>query len=211
MAELQVTAQPRTLTGRKVRQLRNQGIVPVVVYGKRVTAESLQVEERSLERVLHSGGMSQLVQVDVEGARTHNALIRSIQRHPVTHRLSHVDFYAVDMTEKQHVNVSIESTGRASGMAAGLIILQTLDHIEVEALPADIPAKITVDITPLTFERPITVADLPVIEGVRYLAEPEEQVFVMQATREEVEPEPTEVAGAEPEVVAKGKKEEEED
>jgi large subunit ribosomal protein L25 len=212
MAELKVAATPRTLTGRKVKQLRNQGLTPVVVYGKRVPSEVFQVEERSLERILHSGGMSQLVEVTVDGGRPLNALIRAIQRHPVTHRLTHVDFYAVDMTEKQHVNIPIESTGRASGMAGGLILLQVMDHIMVEALPADIPAKIIVDITPLTFERPITVADLPALSGVQYLAEAEDQIYTLQATREEVEPEPAEVTTAEPEVVAvRGRKDEDEE
>ena len=139
MADLQLTASPRTLTGRKVRQLRNRNLTPVVLYGKRVPSEALQVEERSLERVLHSGGMSRLVEVAVDGSRTHNALIRNIQRHPVSHRLSHADFYAVDMSEKQQVSVVVEATGKPEGLAGGLIILQVMDHVEIEALPADIP------------------------------------------------------------------------
>ena len=210
MADLQLTASPRTLTGRKVRQLRNRNLIPVVLYGKRVPSEALQVEERSLERVLHSGGMSRLVEVAVDGSRTHNALIRNIQRHPVSHRLSHADFYAVDMSEKQQVSVVVEATGKPEGLAGGLIILQVMDHVEIEALPADIPAKIVVDITPMTLERPITVADLPAIAGVSYRAEPEEHLFTLSVTRAEVEAEAA--AAAEPEVVgAKGKKEEEEE
>jgi large subunit ribosomal protein L25 len=171
----------------------------------------LQIDERSLERVLHSGGTTRLVEVAVNGGRPLNALIRDVQRHPVTHRLTHVDFYAVDMTEKQHVSVPIESTGRASGLSSGLIVLQVMDHVTVEALPADIPARIEVDITPLTLERPITVADLPALSGVTYLAEAEENVFTLQATREEVE-EVAETTEAEPEVVGgKGKRDEEEE
>ncbi|MCB0185963.1 MAG: hypothetical protein KDE31_16955, partial [Caldilineaceae bacterium] len=99
MAELKLAAQPRTLMGRKVRQLRTQGLLPVVVYGKKQEeAASLQVETRSFERVLHAAGFSQLVTIDVDGGTTHNVLIRDIQRHPVTHTPIHVDFYAVDMT-----------------------------------------------------------------------------------------------------------------
>jgi large subunit ribosomal protein L25 len=211
MADLQLAAQPRSVTGRKVKQLRAQGQIPVVVYGKRINATSLQIDERSLERVLHSGGTTRLVEVAVNGGRPLNALIRDVQRHPVTHRLTHVDFYAVDMTEKQHVSVPIESTGRASGLSSGLIVLQVMDHVTVEALPADIPARIEVDITPLTLERPITVADLPALSGVTYLAEAEENVFTLQATREEVE-EVAETTEAEPEVVGgKGKRDEEEE
>jgi large subunit ribosomal protein L25 len=211
MADLQLAAQPRSVTGRKVKQLRAQGQIPVVIYGKRINAESLQIDERSLERVLHSGGTTRLVEVAVNGGRPLNALIRAVQRHPVSHRLTHVDFYAVDMREKQHVSIPIEATGRASGLSAGVIVLQVMDHVTVEALPADIPARIEVDITPLTLERPITVADLPVISGVDYVAESDETVFTLQTTREEVE-EVVEPVGAEPEVVSgRGKKEDEDE
>jgi large subunit ribosomal protein L25 len=211
MADLQVTAQPRSVTGRKVKQLRNQGIIPVIIYGKTTPATPLQVDERSLERLLHSGGLSRLVSLAVDGVQTHNALIRSVQRHPVSHRLEHVDFYAVNMSEKQHVSVPLEATGKASGLGAGVIVLQVMDHIEIEALPADIPAKVVVDITPLTLDRPITVADLPAMDGVSYLTDPDETLFSLSVTREEVEEAP-EPVDAEPEVVgAKGKREEEED
>lgn len=211
MADLQLSAQHRTMTGRKVKQLRNKGLIPVVVYGKTVSPEALQIEERSLERVLHSGGMSRLIELAVEDARTHNALIREVSRHPVSHKLQHVDFYAVNMSEKQHVSVPIESTGRASGLAAGLILLQVLDHITIEALPADIPANIEVDITPLTLDRPITVEDLPTLPGITFIEEPDTEVFILNMTREEVEPEPAEPTGAEPEVVGRGQHDEDEE
>jgi large subunit ribosomal protein L25 len=209
MSQLQVTAKPRTIIGRQVRQIRNQRAVPVVVYGKKTAPASLTVDERMLERVLRSGGLSRIVEVNVEGAEQHNVLIRDVQRHPVSHRLLHADFYAIDMTEKQHVNVPIVQTGKASGFSTGLLVLQDMDSIEIEALPSDIPLNITVDITPLTLEHPIRVADLPVLSGVTYKAEASEHVFTLVVTREEVEA-ATEGVAAEPEVVAaKGKKEEE--
>lgn len=188
MAELNLAAQPRELAGRKVRQLRSQGIIPVVVYGKaQKEAVSLQVAERSFERVLHSAGYSQLVKIDVEGGKTHNVLIRDIQRHPVTHRPLHVDFYAVDLTEKQQVNIPVQSTGKVEAMAVGLMVYQALDQITVEALPTDMPANIEVDITRLTTEEPITVADLPQLEGVEYINEADEAVFTLIVTRSEEE------------------------
>lgn len=211
MSQLQVTAQPRTMTGRKVRQLRRQGTVPVVIYGKKISAAHLQVEERSLERVLHSGGLSRIIEVNVEGAGQHNALVRGVHRHPVNHRLLHVDFYAIDMTEKQRVNVPIVSTGKPTTLAGGLLVLQDMDAMLIEAMPADIPLNITVDVTNLSLEHPIRISDLPVLNGVRYLAEADDHVFTMVVTREETEPVATEGGAAEPEVVSsKGKKDEEE-
>ncbi len=202
MSELKLSAQPRTLIGRKVRQLRRAGMVPATVYGKKTTAENLQVVERSLERVLQVAGFSQLVQVDVEGGSTHNVLIRAVHRHPVTHSFLHADFYAVDLTDKQQVQVPVHSTGKPTALAQGLIVLQALDHVTVEALPANIPTHIDVDITSLSLENPITVANLPVIEGVEYVNDVEDAVFTMIATRAaETEVADGAPAAAEPELV----------
>jgi large subunit ribosomal protein L25 len=211
MAELILSAQPRTITGRKVSQLRRQGLVPVVVYGQGNPPVSLQVPERQLELTLHHGGFSQLVRVQVEGGATHNVLIREVQRHPVSHHYLHADLYAVNMNEKQEVSVPVVGVGKPLALTTGLMVLQPLDIVEISALPADIPASIEVDITNLDLENPITVADLPVLSGVEYLNAPGEYIFSLIETREEVlEEEPVEEA-AEPEVVARGKQDEEED
>jgi len=209
MAELKLTAQPRTLVGRKVRQLRTKGLLPVVVYGKKQKdAASLQVETRSFERVLHTAGFSQLVTIDVDGGTTHNVLIRDIQRHPVTHTPIHVDFYAVDMTEKQQVAIPVYSTGKADALDTGLMVYQALDQVIVEALPADIPSSVEVDISELTLEQSILISDLPAIQGVTYINELEEAIFTLITTRgaveeEEEETELDEDTDAEPELVGR--------
>jgi large subunit ribosomal protein L25 len=211
MADLTLDAQPRTLTGRKVRQLRQQGLVPVVVYGNNQTPVNLQVSARNLESTLHRGGFSQLVQVNVQGGGVHNVLVREIQRHPVSHAYTHVDLYAVNMSEKQHTSVPVIGTGKPDAMVTGLTILQEMDVVEIEALPSDIPAQIEVDLAPLDLERPITVADLPKIAGIASLGEENEHVFILMQPRVvEIEETPTEVV-AEPEVVVRGKQEEEEE
>jgi len=211
MSELKLEAQPRTLTGRKVRQLRTQGLVPVVVYGNKQAPVNLQVTARNLENTLHHGGFSQLVQVDVKGGSVLNVLVREIQRHPVSHAYTHVDLYAVNMSEKQHTSVPVVGTGKPNAMVTGMMVLQERDVIDIEALPSDIPASIEVDLTELDLERPITLADLPKIAGVTYLGEEHEHVFVLMQPRvEEIQETPTEVS-AEPEVVARGKQDEEEE
>jgi large subunit ribosomal protein L25 len=211
MAELKLDAQPRTITGRKVGQLRAKGLVPVVVYGNNQAPVNLQVSARNLENVLHHGGFSQLVQVKVEGGSTHNVLVREIQRHPIRHTFTHVDLYAVNMAEKQHTSVPVVSTGRPNAMVTGFMVLQDKDMVDIEALPADIPASIEVDITELDLERPITLADFPQLAGITYLGEEHEHFFTLIQPRvEEIEEEPSEEL-AEPEVVARGKQEDEED
>lgn len=216
MAELKLAAQPRTLVGRKVRQLRTQGLLPVVVYGKKQQeAASLQVETRSFERVLHAAGFSQLVTIDVDGGSTHNVLIRDVQLHPVTHTPIHVDFYAVDMTEKQQVAIPVHSIGKVIAMEAGMMVYQALDQVTVEALPANIPSHIEVDITNLTTDVPVTVANLPQIEGVAYVNEPDVSIFTLMITRgaaqSEDEAEAAEDMGAEPELVSRGREDEDDE
>ena len=212
MAELKLDARPRTLIGRKVRQLRTQGLVPVVVYGKTQEPINLQVTVRGLDRALQHGGLSQLVEVNVEGGATHNILVREVQRDPVTKHYLHADFYAVNMLEMQEVSISVVSVNRPENVVAGLMIFQALDSVEIRALPADIPASIEVNISRLDLEHPITIADLPSIPGVEYLNDPEEHVFTMITTRVvEEEEEEVEEVSVEPEVVGKGKQEEEEE
>lgn len=210
MADLILDAQPRSLTGRKVRQLRREGLVPVVVYGNNQAPVNLQVSARNLELVLQHGGFSQLVEVTVEGGAKHNVLVREIQRHPVTHNFLHVDLYAVNMREKQRTSVPVVGTGRPTAMVGGLMVLQDKDTVEIEALPADIPASIEVDLTELDLERPITIADLPKLPGVTYLGDENEHLFALIAPRvQEVEEPEVEEEGAEPEVVGRDQEEEE--
>lgn len=214
MAELQLDAEIRTITGRKVKQLRRQGFVPVVVYGNNQAGQSLQIEERPFERVLQQGGTSQLIEVNIAGQETLNVLVRDLQLHPVKRSIIHADLYAVNLKEKQQVSISIVPTGRSEAESSASMVLQVMDAIMVDALPTDIPIEIECDITALSMENALTVADLPALEGVEYLSEPDEMVFNMVAVRtaevEEVEEEGAEGAMAEPEVMSKGKADEEE-
>jgi len=214
MSDLKLKAQPRKIVGRQVRQLRNQGLVPVVVYGKSQEPENLQVEAFAFDRLLATGGASQLVKVEIEGVGMRNILIRSVQRDPVRHYLMHADFYAVNMTEQQRVQVPIVPVGKAGNFGAEALVVQALDHVEIEALPSDIPAHIEVDISVLESvdSPPITVADLPVIAGVVYMASPEEAVFSVVQTRAAVEEDTTaeESTEAEPALIRRGKEDGEE-
>lgn len=214
MSELKMSAQPREITGRKVRQLRVQGLVPVVVYGKTQAPIHLQVNARELELVMQRGGISQLVRVAVDGGVTHNVLVREVQRHPVSHNYLHADLYAVNMNEKQEVSVPVVGVGRPEALVTGLMMLQSLDSVLISALPSDIPGSVEVDVTALDVEKPITISDLPTLPGVEYLNDPGEHLFSMIATRVQEEEEEEEVGEeemAEPEVVGRGREDEEED
>lgn len=211
MSKLILEAQPRDPQAGKPHHLRRAGIVPVVVYGRSQPPVSLTVAERSLETLLRHGGASRLVEVQVAGGKPVNVLVREVQRDPVSHRPLHADLYAVNMKEKQHVSVPLVGFGKPETLSSGYMVLQNHESILIEALPADIPALIEVDLTNLSAESPIKVSDLPKVKGVEYVSEQDDHIFVMVATQAGIEEEAAaaEEATAEPEVVKRGKEDEE--
>jgi large subunit ribosomal protein L25 len=211
MSTLTLEAQPRDVHAVKPRHLRRDGRVPVIVYGRSQTPVSLTVEERGLDSTLRHGGSSRLIEVQVVGGPSHNVLVREVQRDPVSHRLLHADFYAVNMKEKQHVSIPVVGHGKPLALGSGLMVLQNHEMILIEALPADIPATIEVDLTHLSVDTPVKTTDLPKVKGVAYLTDPDEHIFSMVATQAGIEEEAAaaEETSAEPEVVKRGKEDEE--
>ena len=212
MSELRIDAQLRDVTGHKVKHLRKQGIVPVVIYGQDRQPINAQVDSMRLDRLIQVGG-TQLIELTMTDGGLHNVLIREVQRHPVRRNPTHVDFYSVNMLVKQQVRVSVVSVGHVSGAGAGMVLLQAFSDVEIEALPADIPAHIEVDISILdgVDTTHITVADLPVMAGISYLDDPEEIVFSLVASRAEIEADEEAAADSvEPEIVGRRAAEDEE-
>ena len=130
MSELKISAQPREITRRKTRQLRREGLVPVVLYGPATAAQNLQVNGRAFDRLLHNGGSSQLVSVDLQGDLL-NVLVREVQRDPVSHAYIHADFYVVDMSQQQQVSVNVHAVNEPESHMAGLMMYQAMDSVEI--------------------------------------------------------------------------------
>ena len=217
MSTLTLNAGARSVTGRKVKGLRPQGIIPVVIYGQKRAPQNAQVDAIEFELVLRAGGNSQLVKVDMEGEE-HNVLVREVQRHPVRHNLLHADFYAVSMSETQQVSVPLIAIGVTS-MGTDLVMVQAMDSVEIEALPSDIPAGIEVDVSRLESPEspPITVADLPSIAGVSYVTDADEAICSLILSRAAVSEEEEEAEAelldtdVEPEVIGRGREEDDEE
>ena len=215
MSVLKLSARPRTITGRKVRRIRPKGLVPVVIYGGGDAPRNAQVEVAEFEKVLSEGGNSQLVEVDLAG-EDYNVLVREVQRHPVRHNLLHADLYTVNMSETQQVSVPLVTIG-VRDFGADLVMVQSMDSVEIEALPADIPAQIEVDVARLETPEspPITVADLPNMPGVLYISDAEEPICSLILSRAAVSEEEMEEEAelvdpdVEPEVIGRGREDEE--
>ncbi len=198
------------------RALRREGKLPAVVYGAAIDTESLEMDAEAAIQTVAQAGYNRLITLDVAGNESpHTVLIRDIQRDPVTYSLLHVDFYAVVADQKVSTEIPIVQTGIAPVVEIGGTVVQTLETLEVECLPGDMPTEITVDISGLeNFGDAIVVADLVIPPNVDVLTEPDTDVIHVAAPRmeeEEEEEEELELLGVEGEAAEREEAESEED
>ena len=221
--DLTINASAREGLGKgPTRRLRAQGMIPAAVYGEGGEAVAVAVSAKEIATILRSGtGHNTIFKIALpqsEGEPA-NVIIKDYQVDPVKGRLLHADLLRLSMTTLTHVSVSVETIGAPPGVKSegGILELQ-LREIEVECLPGDIPEHLTVDVSNLQIGGHVTVADLVYDrEKVRLLADDNQIVAGVLAPRlvEEVVPAvavPEGEAGAaaaEPEVIKKGKAEEE--
>jgi len=208
-----IKIEKRTVTGKQVKQLRRQGILPGVVYGHKIESYPVQMDRHSTTLLMRTITPTTLVTLDLNGKKT-KVIVRERNYDVVTGELLHLDFLAISMTEKLRAFVAIELVGEAPVLDAvpGSLINHVLNEIEIEALPADMPERLEVDISKLeAAEDVITVADLDLGDKITILTDESELVVSVAYVAEETEPEEVEDLIAEPEVMEKGKKEEEEE
>lgn len=201
----------RKVTGKQVGALRRAGQLPAVMYGHEMAATPISLDLRESTRILNSVTSSSIVNVELDG-KENATLVREKQRDYIRGTLLHVDFQVVSLTEKIRTEVGIEIIGIAPAIKDFNGVMVTgIDNIEVECLPKDLPDRISVDISNLAnIGEGIYVRDIPVPENVVFLAEPDEMiVLITHPAAEEVEEVVAPVV-EEPEVIERGKKEEEE-
>ena len=211
MEKVVINAQPRDVIGKQVRALRRAGLLPAVIYGHNITPIPLSLNFHDSSMLLPKISSSQLVVVDVDG-KLHTVLVRERQRHPVTGDLLHIDFQEVSLTEKLRVKVGLQFKGEAPAvkMFDGIVVT-SLEVLEVECLPGDLVNYLEVDLSVLgQIGDAIYVRDIPLPPKVQVLEDLDEVVVVVTAPVAEVAVAGEEVAEFEPEVIEKGKKEEEE-
>ena len=187
-----VTLAPRTVTGKKVRFLRREGMVPVHFYGRGVDSLALQVAAATLRRVIVSAGANVPVKVNIDGRDGEEiCFLRDAQRHPVSEDLLHVDFYRVDVDRPVRAEVPVILDGEAPAVRnLGGVLLQAFNSLEVEALPLNMPAAFHIDVTGLEdFEMAMRIGDIPAAEGVTILREDEEVLARVAPPRIEEEEE----------------------
>lgn len=205
-------AQKRTLIGKQVGQLRRAGIVPAVVYGARIAPIHVQIDARQLTATLLKAGGTHLITMNIEG-KPQQVIARDVQRDIIRGDILHVDFLAVDASTKVRTEVPLAFVGEAPAVQMGLgILLHGLSTLEIEALPADLVERVEVDLSPLkSLNDSIHVRDLKLGDKLTVLTDPDAmivRVTVTSAAASEAAVE-LEERSAEPEVIEKGKKQEE--
>jgi len=216
MAQMELSAQVRTVTGKQVRRLRREGWVPAVLYGSDAQSRPLQVPAAEAEEVIDQAGTSHLITLSISGESSPlQVLVRGLQRDPIRRNLLHVDFYRVEMDKPITMEIPIVLVGsspvvdRREG-----ILLQGKQTLEIECLPRDLIEAVEVDLSTLTeVDQQITVGDLALPPSIRVLDDPDEmivRVTPLEVTEEleEAAPAPSE---AEPELVRRRKVVEEEE
>ena len=172
---LTVSERPAEQVGsRRVRRLRKEGLVPGVLYGKGLT-RPIVVKERELRTALTgASGLHAIVDVMIEGQKTpHHAVLKDFQRHPIRGTLTHVDFHEVRLDRPIQATVSVQLVGESPGAKQGGVVQLVTRELRVEALPTSVPEHIDADISHLEVGDTVRLADLPALEGVTYLDDPE--------------------------------------
>lgn len=195
--DITLTLQKRDVVGKAVKRLRREGQVPAVIHdhGK----ESLHVMAPYLEllKAYHHAGKHHPVELKV-GGQQHLALIKDVDFDPKKHQLRHIVFNAIKQDEAVEAEVPIVITGDIPAEMASLMVLKTLDHVVVEALPRDLPDELTIDGAKLAaIGDRVTVADLRVPGGVTIKDEPDQMIAVVEEPRVQEEPETEEPAEGE--------------
>ena len=208
---ISLTAKNRSERGKNAsRRLRAAGLVPVTVYGGGQESTSATVTKRDFAALIRNHGRNSIFTLDVEGAAT-TVKIADVQIDPIKGFLVHADLMRISMTEKSKFEVTVKVVGESEGVKMHGGILDISRHsLEVRCLPGDLPSVIEVDVTALNIGDHLSVKDLNLGEKVEVLADPETVIVNLVAPRIEEEPvAAAEGAPAEPEVVKKGKAEEE--
>lgn len=212
MEEVVFNASPRSIVGKQVRALRREGGLPAVIYGRNFEPINVTLNLREATKTLSTVTSSHIVTINVDGKK-YNALVRDRQRHPVSGLLLHVDFQRVSMTEKLRTSVVIALEGEAPAVKEfGGVVVTGLESLEVESLPGDLPERIEVDLSNLReVGDAVYVRDIQLPSAVEVLTDPEEMVVLVTAPASEAEMAIEEPEAAEPEVIERGGKEEEEE
>lgn len=201
MQKKELKAEPRKIKGRKIKNLRSEGVLPANISGKKIKSEAVQVNRKEFEKVFEEVGETGLVDLKIGGV-ARPVLIHNIQKNPVSDEYIHADFLQVDLKEKVEADVSVELEGESPAEKQGIgTVVQYLNEIKVEALPGDLPERFVIDTTLLAeVDQAIYVKDIKVDKSKVDIKDDLEEIVVKvePPQKEEVVEAPAPVEGEVP-------------
>ena len=214
--DITIEAEQRESRGKnEARRLRVKGSAPAVLYGSGGAAVAVSVSPKELNKILHSKtGHNTIFNLAVKDGETAPVMIVDWQRDPIKENLLHIDLKRIDLAKRLRVKIPVHGVGEPQGvkLQGGLHEAITRE-IEIECLPDEIPEEFTVDISALMIGQSIRASEVPLTGSMKLVSAPESVISHVVALKAEAEPAAVEgaapAATAEPEVIKKGKKEEE--
>lgn len=189
MTSLILKAQEREITGKKVEKLRQQKLIPAVLYGHGIKNQNLSVVGLDFMKLYKEAGSSKLIDLQINDKKPVKILIHEVKYNPLKNEVDHLDFYQIKEDEEITTEIELEFIGEAPAVKElGGVLVKNYDAIEIECLPAELEKmdKITVDLSVLkTFADAVHIKDLKVPAGVKILVDPEEAVAMVEEIAEE--------------------------
>jgi large subunit ribosomal protein L25 len=197
-------SQRDTFGSRATRRLRREGLVPGIVYGQGGEARPFQVPAREL-RVLLSEGHT-LLDLELDGSKAVPVVIKEQQHHPVRGDVLHLDCLEVRLDEEiqSEVPIELEGADQAPGVREGGVLEHVTREVTVEALPTEIPERITVDVSEMEINDTINLASVAIPSGVKLMADEPEEITIATLSPPRVEEEPEPELEEEAELVGEG-------
>ena len=206
MELVKLKATKRIPNGRsRALQLRQQGQIPAVTYGRGSENQALAVSPKELSEILLSEyGKNSVLELDIDGEPSLSVMVTDYQYHPVSRKLLHADFIQISLEEPINVDVPLNLSGRAQGVVMGGVMRQIFRVLPIRCLPTQTPIELTHDVTAMELDALVAVQDLKLPEGVEVRLKPTQTVVAIVAARKlEVEEETAEATAEKPEAAAK--------
>ncbi|MDY3738313.1 MAG: 50S ribosomal protein L25 [Peptoniphilaceae bacterium] len=194
MAELVVNASLREAVGKnKVNKIRNNNLVPGVIYAKDEENLKVQVDKGEFYQIFKQAGTSKIIDLNLNGERV-SVLVKDYQLNHINDEFLHIDFQKVIAGEVMKVTVPVVLLGRDEIKVQPSVLIQNIEEVEVEVLPKDIPSAAEIDVTEMNIGDSFTVADLDIakVSGIEILADKDDVVCSLQSPQEEEIDEETE-------------------
>ncbi len=189
MQAIALNAKARTITGKQTKTLRLKQLIPAVVYGNSMKPENVQMEYNIFAKVFLAAGATNIIDLTIEDKAPLKVLIHDLSRNPITHRIAHVDFHALNMSEKITVTVPLKFVGDSAAVKelAGILV-KTIDEVEVSALPTDLVQEIEVNLSSLkTFNDALHIHDIILPKGITLTTKTDDVIAKVMPPRSDEE------------------------